>query len=280
MKSTYATVAAALLRGITDEIAFRAQASSGSESIPELIARVRDVSKQAQAQMQSALAAAFPEIGWNASEDKHNSEDELDTQAGTAPYWVYDPIDGAYHYLQGLPLWSSSLALVKDGQAILALVYDPCQRELFVAEAGEGTTLNGQSVKASAKTDLRAAVVGTALPPIAAGTPAEHTLAARLLLETSKHVFVMRQMAAASLQLAYVAAGRLDAYVETGNDVYDWMAGCLLVQEAGGVVTSLSGAPFGVTANGVLASAAGLHNTLHERVNDIVDAGGGEKCAV
>jgi len=264
MKSRYASVAAALLRGITDEIASGAQASSGSESIPELIDRVREVSEQSQAQMRSALEAAFPEIGWNDSEDKQ------DPQAGAAPYWVYDPIDGAYHYLQGLPLWSSSLALIKDGQAILALVYDPCKRELFAAEAGKGTTLNGRPVKASAKADLHTAVVGTALPPFDSGGAGEHALAAKLLVETSKHVFVIRQMAAASLQLAYVAAGRLDAYVETGKDVYDWIAGCLLVQEAGGIATSLDGTPFDVNADGILVAAAGLHNSLHESVADVM----------
>jgi myo-inositol-1(or 4)-monophosphatase len=266
MKSTYASIAAALLRGITDEIASDAQASSGRESIPELVDRVRDVSKQAQAQMRSALEAAFPEIVWNDSEDKQAP------LTGAAPYWVYDPIDGAYHYLQGLPLWSSSLALVKDGRAILALVYDPCKRELFAAEAGKGATLNGQPVNASAKGDLRAAVVGTALPPFGSVAPEEHALAAKLLIETSKHVFVVRQMAAASLQLAYVAAGRLDAHVETGTDVYDWMAGCLLVQEAGGIVTSLDRAPFDVTANGILAAAVKLHGTLHESLVDVVKA--------
>jgi myo-inositol-1(or 4)-monophosphatase len=266
VKSTYATVAAALLRGNTDEIAYGAQASSGRESIPELIARVRDTSRQAQAQMRSALGAAFPEIGWNDSEDKQ------DPQAGAGPYWVYDPIDGAYHYLQGLPLWSSSLAMVKDGQAIIALVYDPCKRELFTAEAGKGAKLNGQPVNASAKVDLRTAVVGTALPPFGSVAPEEHALAAKLLTETSKHVFVVRQMAAASLQLAYVAAGRLDAYVETGTDVYDWMAGCLLVQEAGGIVTSLDGAPFDAAGDGILVAAAELHDSLHERLADVIKA--------
>jgi myo-inositol-1(or 4)-monophosphatase len=231
-----------------------------------LIGRVRDVSQQAQAQMRAALEAAFPEIGWNDSEDKQ------DPQAGDAPYWVYDPIDGAYHYLQGLPLWSSSLALVKDGQAILALVYDPCKRELFAAEVGKGATLNGQPVNASAKGDLRTAVVGTALPPFGSVAAEEHALAANLLMETSKHVFVVRQMAAASLQLAYVAAGRLDAYVETGTDVYDWMAGYLLVREAGGIVTSFDGAPFDATAIGILAAAAELHGALHESLGNVIEA--------
>jgi myo-inositol-1(or 4)-monophosphatase len=259
--------AAVMLRGITDKIARYAQTTSGKESIAESINRVRDVSKQAQAQMRSALGAAFPEIAWSESEDKRDRSDS------SAPYWVYDPIDGAYHYLQGLPLWSSSLALVKDGHAILGLVYDPCNQELFVAETGRGTSLNGQSICASAKTDLRAAVVGTALPPFGSVAADEHASAVALLVETSKQVFVIRQMAAASLQLAYVAAGRLDAYVETGDDVYDWLAGCLLVQEAGGEVTALNGTYFDVDADGVVAAAAGLHHTLRAGLKSVSKAG-------
>jgi myo-inositol-1(or 4)-monophosphatase len=260
MKSTDASVAAAFLRGITDEIASHSQPATGKESIPELIGRVREVSTQAQTQMRSALGAAFPQIGWSDSEDKY------DYEAGEAPYWVYDPVDGAYHYLQGLPLWSSSLALVKDGRAVMALVYEPSQRELFIAEAGTATTLNGRSVTTSTKADLRAAVVGTAVPPYGAVAAKEHELAARLLVETSRHVFVTRQMAAASLQLAYIACGRLDAYVEVGTDIYDWMAGALLVQQAGGIVADLDGDPFGIDASGIVAAAPHLHVELQRCV--------------
>jgi myo-inositol-1(or 4)-monophosphatase len=260
MKSTYASVGAALLRGITDEIAARSQPAVGTASIQELIGRVRDVSTQAQTQMRSTLGAAFPEIGWSDSEDKH------DLQPGDAPYWIYDPIDGAYHYLQGLPLWSSSLALVKDRRAVLALVYEPSQRELFIAEADHSTTLNGRSITSSTKIDLRTAVVGTAVPPFGAVAANEHELAARLLVETSRHVFVTRQMAAASLQLAYVACGRLDAYVEAGTDIYDWMAGALLVQQAGGVVSALDGDSFDLDATGIVAAAPELHGALQRRV--------------
>jgi myo-inositol-1(or 4)-monophosphatase len=260
MKSTDASVAAAFLRGITDEIASHCQPATGKESIPELIGRVREVSTQAQTQMRSALGAALPQIGWSDSEDKY------DREAGEAPYWVYDPVDGAYHYLQGLPLWSSSLALVKDGRAVMALVYEPSQRELFIAEAGTATTLNGRSVTTSAKADLRAAVVGMAVPPYGSVAAKEHELAAKLLVETSRHVFVTRQMAAASLQLAYIACGRLDAYIEVGTDIYDWMAGALLVQQAGGIVSALDGDPFGIDATGIVAAAPHLHVALQRCV--------------
>lgn len=252
------TLVAALLRGITDEIAINAPVLRGDESIPQLIEQVSALSAQAQARMRTLLAGAFPEIGWS------NSEDKADTQIDDLPHWVYDPIDGAYHYLQGLPLWSSSLALVQDGKAIAAFVYDPSQHELFVAQAGKGATLNGQSINVSAKAQLRTAVVGTALAPYTPAKAEEHALAARLLVRTCREVFVVRQMAAASLQLAYVAAGRLDAYVEVGDDLYDWLAGSLLVQEARGVSTALDGTPLGASTQGVLSANGSLHPKLKD----------------
>jgi myo-inositol-1(or 4)-monophosphatase len=212
------STASLLLRGITDEIAFGERHPVQQEGIPELINRVRETSKRASAHMRCALAAAYPPIGWNDSEDKHASD------AGSSRYWVYDAIDGAYHYLQGLPLWSSSLVLVDNAQAVMALVYDPHQRELFVAQAGKFAAVNGKPIQTSRKTNLSTAVVGSALPPFASVTPEEHAHALGIFSNVSRNVFVMRQMAAASLQLAYVAAGRL--YSLPGTSIVPFRAVC------------------------------------------------------
>ena len=185
-----------------------------------------------------------------------------------APYWVYDPIDGAYHYVQGLPLWSSSLTLISEGRPVFSIVYEPSQRELFVATESRGATLDSVPLQVSGKSDLRSAVVATALPPFGYGDEDEHRRSVALLGAMSRRVFVVRQMASASLQLAYVAAGRLDAYWETGNDLYDWMAGSVLVREAGGEVTDLAGAPLGSNANGIAAAPAGLAVALLEGLAD------------
>ena len=80
-------------------------------------------------------------------------------------FWIYDPIDGAYHYLQGLPLWSASLALIHGDNTIYAAVYDPVTRELFSANKGQGAKLNASIIRVSQKSDLRTAVIGTAIPP-------------------------------------------------------------------------------------------------------------------
>jgi myo-inositol-1(or 4)-monophosphatase len=254
----------ALIRGITDQLAASAAPPKPDETVNQLIQRVTQASTWAKALMRTTLSQHYPEIGWSHSEAQPDSPDETTG----APYWVYDPIDGAYHYVQGLPLWSSSLALISEGRTVFSIVYEPSLHELFVATESGGATLNGRSLRVSGKSDLRSAVVATALPPFGYGDEDEHRLSVALLGAISRRVFVVRQMASTSLQLAYVSAGRLDAYWETGNDLYDWVAGALLVQEAGGQVTDLAGAPLSSNANGIAAAPAGLAVALREGLAD------------
>jgi myo-inositol-1(or 4)-monophosphatase len=257
-------ILSALLRGVTDQLAASATPPKSDETVNQLIQRVTQASAWANTIMRTVLSQRYPDIGWSSSEAQPDSPDK----AGAAPYWVYDPIDGAYHYIQGLPLWSSSLALISEGRPVFSIVYDPSQRELFVATKSGGATLNDVRLRVSGKSDLRAAVVATALPPFGYGDEGEHRRSVALLGAMSRRVFVVRQMASASLQLAYVAAGRMDAYWETGNDLYDWIAGALLVEEAGGQVTDLAGAPLGSKVNGIAAAPAGLAVALLEGLAD------------
>jgi myo-inositol-1(or 4)-monophosphatase len=257
-------VCSALIRGITDQLAASAARPKPGETVNQLIQRVTQASAWAKTTMRTALSQHYPDIGWSHSE----AQPDNPIKAHAAPYWVHDPIDGAYHYVQGLPLWSSSLALMSEGRPVFSIVYEPSLRELFVATETSGATVNGLPLRVSGKSDLRAAVVATALPPFGYGDEREHHRSLALLGAMSRRVFVVRQMASASLQLAYVAAGRLDAYWETGNDLYDWMAGALLVREAGGQVTDLAGADLGSTTNGIAAAPAGLALALLEGLAD------------
>jgi myo-inositol-1(or 4)-monophosphatase len=244
-------VCANLVREITDEIAATSRPSGDTRPLDQIIVDVRATSKRAEKRMQAALSSLYPTIGWTGEEDEPDA----------AEAWLYDPIDGAYHYLQSLPLWSASLVLVRSGVPVLAIIYEPAAGELFVASEGDGATCNGAPLRASAKQALGTAVVGTAIPPIAQVGPVEQAEALSILSTVASKVFVVRPLAAASLQLAYVAAGRLDAYWETGHDPADWLAGTLLVREAGGHVSALDGSPFGV-AKGVLAAGPNLHSLL------------------
>ncbi len=118
-------------------------------------------------------------------------------------------------------------------ETLFSSVFDPALDELFVAVANEGATLNGRPIRVSPKAELPVAVVGTAVAPRIQVGPEAQEAAIRLFGALAREVFVMRPMAATSLQLAYVAAGRLDAYLETGDDAADWLAGALLIREAG-----------------------------------------------
>lgn len=241
-----------LVCAIADEIAASSPLVTRAGSVADAIAHVRAVSDAAAMKLRTALADHYPGIGW--THETSHPTDEV--------YWLYDPIDGAYHWLQGLPLWSSSLVLVCRGEPVFAIVYDATMQEVFVAAKGEGATCNGATVRAAAKSELAACVAGTAIPPLAQVGAVEHDDALDLLRTVARAVFVVRPMAATSLQLAYVAAGRLDAYFEIGHDVADWLAGALLVREAKGIVTDLSGRPFGWLGDGILAGSANLHAAM------------------
>ncbi|MDD1785739.1 inositol monophosphatase family protein [Burkholderia gladioli] len=147
-------------------------------------------------------------------------------------------------------------------ETLFSSVFDPALDELFVAVANEGATLNGRPVRVSLKAEFPAAVVGTAVAPRIQVGPEAQEAAIRLFGALAREVFVMRPMAATSLQLAYVAAGRLDAYLETGDDAADWLAGALLIREAGGTVTDLRNERFGWSGDGVLGTNAKLHRAL------------------
>lgn len=146
----------ALVRTIADEIAGRGAKSGQDAAITDMIAHVRAVSEVAAMRMRSALFDLYPAIGWTNEEGRPADQD----------YWLYDPIDGAYHWLQGLPLWASSLVLVRGGQPTISIVYDPSLQEIFVAVIGAGAACNGEPIRVSGKKQLTAAVVGTAIPPL------------------------------------------------------------------------------------------------------------------
>lgn len=242
------------LRSLTRDIAAITQRPDPAQPLVQTIAWVQRISADARQKLAATLGAQFPGVAWP-------DEDDV-ASAGDQPYWLYDPIDGAYHFLQGLPLWSASLALVQNGAVQLALVYDPALDEMFIAQPGQGASLNGQPLAVSHKTQLPTSVLGTAIPPIAQVGKAEHARALAVLGAVAPEVFVMRQMAAASLQLAYVAAGRLDGYVEVGQDAADWLAASLLVTEAGGRISDIHGRAFSASADGIIAASPALHGPL------------------
>ncbi|MCF0254207.1 MAG: inositol monophosphatase [Duodenibacillus sp.] len=150
--------------------------------------------------------------------------------------WIIDPLDGTTNFLHGFPQYSVSIAFAVNGVVQAGVVYDPSRNELFAAERGEGATLNQRRIRVSGAQDFARSLIGTGLP-----FRADHDYAGYMpkLERVCRATSGVRRAGSAALDLCYVAAGRLDAFWESGLHVWDMAAGALIVLEAGGLVTDL-----------------------------------------
>lgn len=158
--------------------------------------------------------------------------------ANKQPTWIIDPIDGSLNLSRGLPHFAISMAWQDKGQITVGLVYDPLREEIFAAAKGEGATLNGIRLRIRKPRPLQQSLIGTGFPV------REPDLLPQQLQEMSRllpKVCDIRRCGSAALDLAYVAAGRLDGYWERGLKAWDIAAGALIVQEAGGICLDLAG---------------------------------------
>jgi len=149
----------------------------------------------------------------------------------TADYqWVVDPIDGTVNYYYGIPHFCVSIALRRKGDVIIGVIYDPMRNEMWAVQKGEAPQLNGKEFRVSGRKDLAEAVISIGLSKTSATIDA----ALPLLQDTVRRVRKCRLMGSAALDMAYVACGRFDAYIERSISLWDVAAGCLLVESAGG----------------------------------------------
>ena len=185
--------------------------------------------------------------------------------AGATHEWVFDPIDGTTNFAHGIPFFCASLALEVNGVAEVAAIYEPSRRELYTAERGVGAWLNGQPLKVSATAEMIDAVVCTGFPYTILEDPSAPVALFGRFLGVSRAV---RRFGSAALDLAYVAAGRLDGFYETSLNRWDIAAGALLVQEAGGQVSSYTGAAFSARTGEILASNGRLHGAMQTIIQD------------
>lgn len=173
--------------------------------------------------------------------------------------WIIDPLDGTTNFLHGIPMFAISLALESQGVLQASVIYNPISEELFTAERGKGAFLNDRRLRVAGRRNLTSCVVGTGIPHI--GRP-EH---GKFLIELAYlmgETAGIRRMGAASLDLAYVAAGRLDGFWERGLKPWDMAAGMLLLAEAGGYTTDLDGGKKIYETGGILAGNEIIHKKL------------------
>ena len=192
---------------------------------------VTEVDRAAEQAIIEVLRDAFPGHGILAEESGESGPESEFT-------WIIDPLDGTTNFIHGMPQYAVSIAQTKNGVLEHAVVYDPNTNEMFTASRGAGAFLNDRRIRVSRRTRLNESLIGTGFP----FRQFDHVDAyLAMFKELTQKTAGIRRPGAASLDLAYVAAGRFDGFWEMGLSPWDMAAGVLLIQEAGGLVSDLSG---------------------------------------
>jgi len=188
--------------------------------------------RRAEETLHAELMKARPGYGFLGEEGGHrDGADKTHT-------WIVDPLDGTSNFLHGIPQFAISMALKREGTVVAGLIYNPANEEMFVAERGKGAFLNEQRIRVAARKRLDDAIIACGLPHRGRG---DIELSRRETGAMQEKVAGLRRFGAAALDLAWVAAGRLDGYWERDLKPWDMAAGLIMVREAGGFVSDCDG---------------------------------------
>ena len=209
--------------------------------------------RRAEEILRTELAKARPDYGFLGEEGGAREGSDKSHR------FIVDPLDGTTNFLHGIPHFAVSIALERDGAIVAGVVYNPANDELFVAERGKGAYLNDRRIRVAARRNLAEAVVACGLPHYGRGDLA---LARNEIAAAQAHFAGLRRYGAATLDLAWIAAGRLDAYWERNLSPWDLAAGILLVREAGGYVSDIDGGEAILTKGNVVAGNETMHREL------------------
>lgn len=221
---------------------------------------VSEVDKAAEEAIISVIRQSYPDHAILAEETgKHEGNDFQ---------WVIDPLDGTTNYLHGFPQFSVSIALKHRGILESAVVYDPLTNELFTADKGNGAYLNERRIRISSQKTLTGALIGTGIP-FRDQRFVDNYLG--MMKDMIKDTAGIRRPGSAALDFAYLAAGRTDGFWELGLSQWDFAAGALLVKEAGGSVTDLSGGERYLETGNVVAANVTLHQEMLKLIKPHLD---------
>jgi myo-inositol-1(or 4)-monophosphatase len=198
---------------------------------------VSDADRAAEEAIRDLLAAERPDDGLLAEEGSR-------ADAASGRRWVVDPLDGTVNYLYGFPAWCVSVALQDEQGGAVGVVHDPLRGETFRASRGDGASLDDSAIRVRQREDLSRALIATGFSYDRERRASQAAVVQRLLSQVRD----VRRAGAAALDLSWLAAGRLDGYYERGLSAWDWAAGRLIVEEAGGEVVELPGEPYGLAA--------------------------------
>lgn len=212
---------------------------------------VSNADLKAEKIIRETLAAARPRYGFVLEE-----EGEIDG-ADNSNRWIVDPLDGTTNFLHGLPHYAISIALERDRKPYAGVIYNPVTDELFRAEKGEGAYLNNRRLRVSARSDLTQSIFATGIPFIGRG---DHDLFLRELAAVMGATAGVRRWGVASLDLAFVAAGRFEGFWERGLKAWDVAAGIVIAREAGAMVEEIDGGDDPLNSGSILASNGLVHD--------------------
>jgi len=223
---------------------------------------VTEADLASQAAIHRILSAHFPDHGFLGEEGLQSSP------GGTEYRWIIDPLDGTTNYVHRFPYYAVSIGLEFRGKLAAGVIYDPSSDELFAARRGAGATLDGRSIRVSRFDSLKQAMVIASFPP---GVTAD-SLPIKRFLKVLPHAQTIHRSGSAALNLANVAAGRLDAFWSASLKPWDVAAGALIVAEAGGRVTTMSGNPLDINIPDLLCSnGTGIHEELSALLSGNMD---------
>jgi myo-inositol-1(or 4)-monophosphatase len=229
---------------------------------------VTDADHAAQEAIRRTILGAFPHhrflgeedaVGWTPEQTRPPKE--------APPTWIVDPLDGTSNYVHDVPAYCVSIGLWYAGQIWLGVIHDPRLQEVFTAVRGRGAFLNGRPIRVSATAELRDSLLST-------GFPADHRRQLRNLAAwqyLSAYAQTLRRTGSTALNLAYVAAGRHDGYWAFDNYAWDVLAGAILVQEAGGRVTTVSRQGFDPFQPDIVATNGRIHAELLQRLAEVLN---------
>ncbi len=212
---------------------------------------VSEVDQAAEQAIIQVIRAAYPDHAIMAEESGQQGKHQFQ--------WIIDPLDGTTNYLHGFPQFSISIALMHRDQLETAVVYDPLRDEMFTADRGGGALMNDRRLRVSDRKSLQGALLGTGIP-----YNDQRYMDAYLAMmkDMAKDTAGIRRPGSAALDFAYVAAGRIDGFWELGLNAWDFAAGALLVKEAGGTVSDISGGDRYLETGNVIAGNLKVHRDM------------------
>jgi myo-inositol-1(or 4)-monophosphatase len=220
---------------------------------------VTEIDQMAERDIIETIRRSHPDHGFLGEESGRSGGDEF--------IWIIDPLDGTTNFLHGFPTFAVSLACEYRGRLEHGVIYDPMRQELFTASRGDGAQVDGRRIRVSKQMELEGALIGTGFPYRANAQWIDEYLA--MLKVVMQQTAGIRRPGAASLDLAYVAAGRIDGFWEIGLNAWDTAAGTLMITEAGGRIGTLTGGEYRQGGN-VIAGTPKVYEALVAALGPLV----------